>query len=357
MKLYDIYSKADEKLEYVIYGDTDSFFISLFDLYCKKHNISSKELTDLLILDVNEITTSDIQEIYENVKKLASNVKDYSYQKMVDFLAEKMNCNRPNTIDFEFEYLASFFRTIAKKTYVYKQLLKPGIKKKNFGVKRSDPILTKQYIDVIVKNLFLYDVSDKFLMSLIEILKDYLLQLEKFNKDCGIPTSISANISTYKAFTIQLKGLITYSCLKYIAKNKDNIQLPSPTGIEYKGFRFSVQSTTELVKYIEVVRTVFDKFAEVNKVIKFKNDVISNLFIPDSFYYSTNFDELLQLLKKYFLPDYYDMIDASLYSYLKRLAGITFNNKFHEYILSTDKYDINIVKKHMEYADEANSNE
>lgn len=352
LSLYDIYVKSDNKLQYVIYGDTDSFFISLFDLYCKKYNISSKELSNLLVLDMNDVETNKLQEIYGNVKLLASEIKDCSYEKMVNYLKTKMNCKRENTIDFEFEYLASYYRTIAKKTYVYKQFLKKGIKKKNFGVKRSDPILTKLYIDTISKNLFLYDVGDNFFYSLTSIIKDYISNLDNFSKECGIPTSISSNISTYKTFTIQLKSLVTYSSLKHLVKNKDNIQLPSSTGNEYKGFRFTVNLTSELMKYIEVIKNVFDKFAEVNKVIKFKNDVVTNIFMPDNFYFSSNNEELLKVIKKYVQPDYFSMLDAGLYSYLKRLAGISFTDKFHEYVLSTDKYDVNIIKKHVVYVDD-----
>jgi hypothetical protein len=346
--VYDMYSKANEKLEYIVYGDTDSFFVDMTDLYCSKYNVKKEDLDQIIILDINRAEKNSLTETYfDNMKKLSDELRQKVTEQMYVLFSSTFNCKRENTIDFKFEWVATTLKMIAQKSYVYKQLHVDNIKKKNFGVKRSDPIYTKTHLDQIIDVLFKYGVTDKFILETCVIIKEYLTKLSRFDQTCGIPTTISVNISKYKTLTAQLKGLVNFSCIRLLMRKLHGIDIPISGTFEYKGFRYIVKPTNNLTKYGEFLKVVYDKFQEKNSLIKFSMNNFTEVFIPDNVYMRKDFDVVINILSSYLQPDYHKMATLSLYNYIERLSGLSFDYHLCTYLQQTENLDINILKKYV----------
>lgn len=346
--LLEYYKKSEENMNHVVYGDTDSFFVDVSDLYYSKFDVSKDKVKQILLKDLNNVYDNECQEYEHRMKNLAEDVRREVINNVIDVLSSSCNCTRKNTIEFKLEYISTFFKSIAQKSYVYKKLKENKISKKNFGVKRSDPMFTRKNLDNLVKNLFIYGESDSFLFSFVSTVKNYIDLLQNLDITCGIPTSIQSDISSYKTFTAQLRGLVNYLALRYILKKSSIVELPLENNIEYKGFRYRVNPTKELISLESAIIALYNKLKEKNSLIEYKRNCLTELFIPDSIFIDSEMAEIYkQNIKKYFTVDIENMVDLSLVSYIERLTSYKIDMKLCKYLSNCSNIDLNIVKKYV----------
>jgi len=137
---YDFFQKVEQNLKYVIYGDTDSLYIS-----------------------IPQIKTDNKNEMYEKTKEISIEINDNIKGYLDKILLPKMGIDPIyNQTKFKTELVADAMVLIdVKKNYAYRMLVdegkildKPKVKFTNLAVTRSDiPKFTKEFISRIVSDI------------------------------------------------------------------------------------------------------------------------------------------------------------------------------------------------------------
>ena len=210
-----------ERLKYVIYGDTDSLYISIPEIECN--------------------TTEDAVAASEEV---GGEINDLIIGCMNDVVLPKMNCEGHNETFFKTELVMNaILFTDVKKKYCFREVAKEGtihkepkIEYTGISVVRTNTAKwTKDFIREIVEDLALNTaITDKVEVKkkLASIALKYHTSLqEKITNfdfaDIGVPCKWSS--TKYKRDTAELIGMKLYNTLfkeEYFKENTNGLKLP-----------------------------------------------------------------------------------------------------------------------------------
>jgi hypothetical protein len=210
-----------EKLKYVIYGDTDSLYLS-----------------------IPEVERDNTKEYVEASEELADEINDIIIGSMNDLILPKMNCEGHNKTFFKSELvMSSILFTDVKKKYCFKEIANEGkiheepiIRYTGISVVRSNTAeWTKDFIREIVEDLALNsDVKTKkeIQVRMQEIARKYNNSLHSNIDDLnfsyiGVPCKWGN--TKYKRDTAELTGMKLYNTIfkaDYFKENTSGLKIP-----------------------------------------------------------------------------------------------------------------------------------
>ena len=337
---HKVLSEAEQKLPHILYGDTDSLFVLLDKLliskYAEKYNIdfnnASLELTNYATKDVeNKLDEETIKNILDLVFNISSELDDVVAD-FIKYFVKIFNVKIDPTIHFEFEYLASRFFMVAGKTYFAKEIGEKSLIQKNIGVKKSDPKLTKQFLQELFI-LILKHVSLKELTLFIhKWAKIFVEHANKFSWHVGIPITITKPFNEYATISKHLKSVLNWNAYAFYLENELNIENIPKFKPGSRGFMFDVKANTftrniKLVEYIkQYYRHIHDKF---NPKVKFNTKELTYITLPYEIYER---EDIMEIIINNFKIDLDELFRLAFCSYLNRVLQFEVKPNIHNII-------------------------
>ena len=325
--LAHVVQEAENKLEYIVYGDTDSLFINLEKLFTREYssknnmdyNLAREELSRYATLDVENKLDSDTVESLISLGKEISDNLNVVVSSFIENFAKKFNVPHKPTIEFEFEYLASRYFPIAGKTYIAKELGEDSIIQKKNGVKKSDPKLTKELLQeffiIILKKASLKEIA----IFIHEWAIKFMQAAKQFDWQVGIPITINKSFSDYATLGKHIKSAFNWNALVYYLEQRKGFSKLPKFEPGSRGFMFDVKPNGFIKDpvLVEYVRQYYKHIKEkLNPKVNFSKNELTHITIPFEAYQN---DELMDFVRKTFQVELNELFRLAFCSYLNRM--------------------------------------
>jgi len=197
---------GSDDLDRVIYTDTDSSFIRLFELFQAYFNKSEEEFKKI-VMEFSEESVKllgiDKQTFITLITEVTDFLGDYVNNKiLVDFKNKYGIDDEYNHLDFKGEFIFSAIYILMKKVYGYRQIAEKGVidekfASSNLGVKSDKAEITNK----VILNLLKLILTQPTLKPVLTYAKKYIQQFREMirNRDVrvAIPSSINKPIDEY----------------------------------------------------------------------------------------------------------------------------------------------------------------
>jgi len=221
---------GSDDLDRVIYTDTDSSFIRLFELFQAYFDKSEEEFKKI-VMEFSEESVKqlgiDKQTFIDLITEVTDFLGDYVNKKiLVDFKNKYGIDDEYNHLDFKGEFIFSAIYILMKKVYGYRQIAEKGVidekfASSNLGVKSDKAEITNK----VILNLLKLILTQPTLQPVIAYTKKYIQQFRQMirNRDIrvAIPASINKPIDEYET-----NGEVPRAALifEYITNNRGYIR-------------------------------------------------------------------------------------------------------------------------------------
>jgi len=234
----DMMKGGSDDLDRVIYSDTDSSFIRLFELFAAYYN-KDHENFKRIIMSFSDDSVAELginkQVFIDLITEVTDFLGDYTNEKiLVDFKNDYNIDDEFNHLDFKGEFIFSAIYILMKKVYTYRQIAEKGVidekfASSNLGVKSDKAEITNK----VINNLSKLILTQPTLQPVIAHTKKYIKQFREMiiNRDIrvAIPGSINKAIDDYETNGEMPRAALIF---EYVTNNR-NIIRPGTKGKLY----------------------------------------------------------------------------------------------------------------------------
>ena len=305
---------GSDDLDRVIYTDTDSSFIRLFELFLGYFDKSEEEFKKIVMEFSDqsvELLGISKQEFITLITEVTDFLGDYVNDKiLVDFKNKYGVDDEYNHLDFKGEFIFSAIYILMKKVYTYRQIAEKGVidekfASSNLGVKSDKAEITNK----VINNLSRLILTQPTLQPVIAYTKKYIHQFREMirNRDIrvAIPASINKPIEDYETNGETPRAAVIF---EYITNNRGFIR----PGTKGKLYMINNIKWNKIDNY-KLIQKELGEFLRQKWGISDVRNALNVIFIPESF--ETRFD--------------YSLIDINEDAQLVKVLLKPLNQLFH----------------------------
>ena len=197
-----------DALNRIIYSDTDSSFIKLFQLFKNYFDKVADDVFEATIMkfdddSIKENLGIEKQEFIDLIESVSQHLATFVNDNILVKFAKKYNVSdEHNWLDFKGEFLFSAIYLLMKKVYIYRQIAEKGVLDEKFdylniGIKSDKSPITNAIIQKLGQLLLMTKDMNVVIKQTKGYIKYVIDLIDKKDKKVAVPASLNKAISDY----------------------------------------------------------------------------------------------------------------------------------------------------------------